>query len=100
MIEQIMQATQEAAQAATGKATAALRRSAYEAGWPGRAASSLQIQYAGGKWAVTGSSAAADEEYGGPGRTPNAAVRRYANHSKTLEKAFLGELSDRLRGLL
>ena len=100
MIEKIIQATQEAAEAATGKATAALRRSAYQAGWPGRAAASLRVNFESNSWKVTGSSEAADQEYGGPGRVPNAAVRRFRNHSKVVETAFLDDLATRLKGLL
>ena len=100
MIEGIIEAVRESASAATTKATASLRRSAYESGWDGRAASSLEVYFDGNRWAVSGSEDAASEEYGGPGRTPNAAVRRFGNHSKVVESAMLADLSQRLRGVL
>lgn len=100
MIEGIIEAVRESASAASAKATAALRRSAYEAGWDGRTASSLRVDFQGDQWVVSGSEDAAKEEYGGPGRTPNAAVRRFGNHSKVVESAMLADLSQRLRGVL
>lgn len=100
MIEGLIEAVRESASAASAKATAALRRSAYESGWDGRAASSLTVDFDGQRWAVTGSDKAADAEYGNPDRVPNAAVRRFSNHSTVVESAMLDDLAQRLRGVL
>lgn len=102
MIEGIIDAVHEAASAASSRATSAIRRKAWESGWPGDSARTLNVEYDRGSknWKVTGSSDAAGQEYGGPGRTPNAAVRQFRNHSKVLEAAFMGELAQRLKGVL
>lgn len=100
MIEGIIDAVHEAASAASSRATSALRRQAWESGWAGSAARTLRVNYDREGWKVTGSSDAASQEYGGPGRTPNAAVRQFRNHSKVLEAAFMGELAQRLKGVL
>lgn len=100
MIDGIIDAVHEAASAASSRATSAIRRKAWESGWPGQAARTLKVEYDRKAWKVTGSSDAASQEYGGPGRTPNAAVRQFANHSKVVESAFMSELAKRLKGVM
>lgn len=100
MMEKIRDAVQQSAESASDRATAALRRSAYKSGWPGRAASSLRIKFDGKSWSVSGSDAAATLEYGDPDNVPNAAVRQFRNHSKVLESEFMSGLSSRLKGVL
>lgn len=102
MIEGIIDAVHEAASSASLRATSAIRRRAWESGWPGSAARTLSVEYDRSRrgWKATGSADAAGQEYGGPGRTPNAAVRQFRTHSKVLESAFMSELSQRLKGVL
>ena len=100
MIERVIEAIEQSAQVAARYATASLRRTAYQEGWPGRQAASLNVRYQDSSWTVTGSEDAANSEYGTPSTPPNASVRRFATNSRTVEEAFLADLGARLRGVL
>lgn len=99
-MKKIREAIQRSAESASARGTAALRRSAYQSGWPGRSAASLQIKFSDNAWTVSGSSDAADLEYGNPDNAPNAAVRRFSNDDRALQRAFLSHLSQDLKGVL
>lgn len=99
-MKNVKDAIQKSAEAASASATAALRRSAYLSGWPGRSAASLKVAFANNAWQVSGSSAAADLEYGNPDSAPNAAVRRFSNDDAILQQSFLTHLAQNLKGVL
>ena len=83
--------------------TSHTRAEAHNSGWPAHITNSLRVHYNSNGFEVHAHNGhhktAKDIEYGGPGRQPNAALRRSANRTAQAESFLLKRLEKHLGNL-
>jgi hypothetical protein len=80
--------------------TQSLRKSAYEQGWDATAGRGLSVVPDGDGFRLEVSEEAEEAEYGGLGRPPAPAIRRWANDTAQINSAILSAVERKLRGVL